>query len=122
MTARIGIFLALSFVVSACASPVAESDYSLQWTKESVRLVVVDDDGKPVSAFGGKYVGVPGYLFAGDAIAFHPGVKRISHICPRPPGSIEILDMAPSTSFDFKAGHKYELSCRSGWPHIRELQ
>jgi hypothetical protein len=122
MTTRAIYILALPLVLSACATAVTESDYSLQWKKDSVRLVVVDDEGKPVSAFGGKNIGVPGYLMTGDEIAFHPGVKRIRHICPRSPGSIEVLDIAPSVSFEFKAGHKYELSCRAGQPHIRELQ
>jgi len=122
MITRTATALALPFLISSCATTVTESDNSLQWKKDSVRLVVLDDDGKPVSVFGGKYVGVPGYLFTGTEIAFHPGVRRINHVCPRLPGSIEVLDVAPSVSFDFKAGHSYELFCRAGWPRIRELK
>jgi hypothetical protein len=122
MITRTVSVLALPLLISACTTSATEDDYSLQWKKDSVRLVVVDDEGKPVSAFGGKYIGVPGYLFTGTEVAFHPGVRRISHICPRPPGSIEVRDIAPSVSFDFKAAHSYELSCRAGWPHIRELK
>jgi hypothetical protein len=54
----------------------------------------VNDEGKPVSAFGGKYFGVPAYLFAATEVEFHPGAGRISHICPCPPGFI--VEMAPS--------------------------
>lgn len=87
-----------------------------------MRLVVVDDEGKPISPFGGTYIGVPNYLFTNNEFAFHPGVKIITRICPRPLGGLELLDVAPSVSFNFKAGHKYELSCKEGWPYIREIE
>jgi hypothetical protein len=122
MSTRYCILFALTFLISGCTTTIEESDYSLQWANNSARLVIIDDDGKPVSAFGGKYVGVPGYLFVNNELAFHPGKKQISHICPRPPGAIVVLDVAPSVSFDFRAGHRYELSCKSGWPSIREIK
>lgn len=118
---RLG-YLPLILLVASCASTVKEHDYSLQWTRDSARLVVVDADGTVIRPFGGKYVGVPGYVFSGDAIAMHPGTRRIQHICPLPEGAIEVLDVAPSLVVTFKAGHKYELSCKNGAPKIRELQ
>lgn len=41
MSARHRFFLALPFLISGRATPIAENDYLLQWAKQLVRLVVV---------------------------------------------------------------------------------
>ena len=122
MITRTGLLFVLPFLMVACTTTDAESDYSLQWKKSSVRLVVLDNDGKVLPAFDGKFIGGPGYLFTQNEFSFHPGVRRLSRVCPLPPGAIEVLDVAPSVSFDFKAGHRYEFSCKRGSPSIREIE
>lgn len=122
MITRTSILCALPFLMVACTTTVTESDYSLQLKKDSVRLIVLGNDGKVLPAFDGKFIGVTGYLFTQNELSFHPGVRRLSRVCPLPPGAIEVLDVAPSVSFDFKAGHRYEFSCKEGSPSVREIE
>lgn len=107
--------------VSGCAPVEERSDHALQWDKFSARLTILDDRGIPVRPFDGKTVAVPGYLFSGDEIRLHPGKHHIGRYCPQRPGGIVVLDMTPSTSFDFKAGHAYQLKCIGGSPAIRQV-
>jgi hypothetical protein len=113
--------LPFTLLLVSCTTIEDKSDYGLRWDKDSVRLVIVDENGKPIPAFAGKYIGVQGYIFSQGQIRMHPGKKRIGFICPRVPDAPEILDVAPSIEYEFKAGNKYEIACRNGWPAVRQL-
>ena len=53
---------------------------ALQWENQSVTLRIVSYDGKPISAYNGSYLSLPGYIFVADQISLHPGTHRISDV------------------------------------------
>jgi hypothetical protein len=113
--------LALSSCLVSCAPTAQRIDYELRSNKYSVRLVVVNENGRPIPAFDGRYVALPGFVFSGGQIRMHPGRQRIGFICPLRHGDVEVLDVAPSVDYDFEAGQRYELKCDAGAPSIRRL-
>jgi hypothetical protein len=112
---------ALSFCMVSCAPAVQRIDHELHSNKYSVRLLIVDENGKLIPAFDGRYVALPGFVFSRGQIRMHPGRQRIGFICPLRPGDVEVLDVAPSVDYDFEAGQRYELKCGAGAPTIQRL-
>lgn len=112
---------AVTVSLVSCAPVEQKSNYDLQWNKATARLFIADETGRRIPAFEGKYVAVEGFVLSKGQIRMHPGKQRIGYICPLQPGDPEILDVAPSVVYDFKAGQQYELACRKGAPSIRQL-
>ena len=115
------ILLACSaaLLLCACHSTPQHNDFSLNWPGQSASLTILDDEGKPGAAFGGRLIMIPGYMISGSRILLHPGNHRVGAVCPTPPGAMEILDVVPSLAHEFKAGRNYEMRCHMGYPQVR---
>jgi hypothetical protein len=117
--------LALTLLVLAtagCSGIDVKSDYDLQWNEKTARLVVLDDMDQPVPIAAGKYLALPGLVLSDGKIRLHPGKQRIGYMCPPKPGDITLLDVAPSVTYEFKAGQQYEMACVDGFPKIRPME
>jgi len=109
-------------ITAGCASVEEQTDYDLQWNSRTARLTVLDELGKPIPIAAEKYLALPGLVLSRGEIRLHPGKQRIGYICPPKPGGIEILDVAPSVVYEFKAGQQYEMACIDGFPQIRPME
>lgn len=117
------VFTSATFaaLLASCSPVEQKTDYALQWDSQIARLIVRDETGRQLAAFEEKYLALPGFVFSRGQIRLHPGKQRVGYICPRSPGDVEVLDVAPSLVYNFEAGKQYELVCIGGAPRIRQL-
>jgi len=127
MNFKIAAISLISLLLAACAQQAVkvqsttnvQRDWpALQYSSQSSRLRIVDEEGNSVRAFDGNYFSVPGYIFVTNEISLHPGTHRISYQCPQPEGAIRISHYVPSVNFTFLIGKQYELHCVGGQPVI----
>ncbi|MCC7249119.1 MAG: hypothetical protein IT473_10905 [Lysobacter sp.] len=121
---RFRIIAALTVVLTtSCATtPKQANDWSLQWSNQSARLIISEDNGDPLLPFQGRYLSLPGYIFVANQISLHPGTHRISYACPGEWSWRQITHYIPSVEHTFESGKRYELYCIEGEPHIRMIE
>lgn len=124
---RIGVAAASALLAVGCAT--SAPSHNIEFASLSSRLYVQGDDGRIVSPFGGKVIGVADmdFVLAADAIGIPPGHHWIRGNCPPPAviatnGSGELPYIESTHGFnlghEFEIGRSYLLRCVDGHPEI----
>jgi hypothetical protein len=113
--------VAIAVVLAACGCRTTGDmgDWALQWERDSSRLRILGEDGKPIR-ISDTYLAIPGYILLYGEIHLHPGRHRISYACPGEWDWQDITHYTPSVEHTFEKGETYELYCVEGYPRIRE--